>query len=332
MPDEISCPIWGSQAISDESSFGDYTCVDSARAGGKYWIDGRSMQVFTNWNSLPYSEERNRKKARLTSWLINQRRLGVTRPQIHVYEIEEVFRRPDMSVHARADQLLKYIQGKSAYIGSRLELPKNDEEPFGQELFAYTESTNSYELVFLLNFLVAQNWLNEISETFGYVEVEITVDGFSRLAEVDNEVSISSRAFVAMWFHESTNQAWEAGIKPGIEDSGYEAVRIDRQEHVNKIDDQIIAEINRSRFIVADFTQGSDGARGGVYYEAGYAHGLGLPVIFTCREDVFENIHFDTRQYNHIVWENVEDLRRSLSNRISAAIGDGPYSTKTSAS
>ncbi len=35
------------------------------------------------------------------------------------------------------------------------------------------------------------------------------------------------------------------------------------------------------RFMIADFT----GHRGGVYFEAGFAHGLGIPVIWTCRED-----------------------------------------------
>ena len=42
----------------------------------------------------------------------------------------------------------------------------------------------------------------------------------------------------------------------------------------NKIDDEIVAEIRRSKFIIADFSHGSDGARGGVYFEAGFAHGL----------------------------------------------------------
>ena len=101
-------------------------------------------------------------------------------------------------------------------------------------------------------------------------------------------------------------------------------MRIDRKEHVNKIDDEIIAEIRRSRFLVADFTQGEDGARGGVYYEAGFAHGLGLQVIFTCREDAVETLHFDTAHYNHIVWTTPEDLRKSLKKRILAVLGEGP--------
>ena len=324
MSDALTCPIWGTPTTSENYRTDGNINVDSPRAGGKYWMDVRSEQRFKNLTDEPDKNQTDRMKARLTTWLVEQRRLGIDRPRIYEYEIDEVFWRPDRSVHARADQLLKYIQNKSAYIGAQFRFTKNDKDPVGQELFAYTESTNQHELFYLINYLVAQNWLNELSETLGNLDVEITVDGYSRIAEIEGEVTIASRAFVAMWLHESMNQAWEAGIKPGIEDSGYEAVRIDRQEHINKIDDQIIAEINRSRFIVADFTQGTDGARGGVYYEAGYAHGLGKPVVFTCRRDVLDSVHFDTRQYNHIVWEKPEELRKNLTDRIAAVIGDGP--------
>ena len=117
------------------------------------------------------------------------------------------------------------------------------------------------------------------------------------------------------------DEAWEKGFEPGIRDAGYKPMRIDYKEHNNKIDDQIIAEIKRSRFLVADFTS----ERGGVYFEAGFAKGIKIPVIFTCRKDLSENIHFDTRQFNHILWEKPEELRERLKDRISATIGDGPY-------
>ena len=64
--------------------------------------------------------------------------------------------------------------------------------------------------------------------------------------------------------------------------------------------------------LVADFTQGETGPHGGVYYEAGFAHGLNIPMVFTCRKDTLKNIHFDTRQYPHIVWETLEELRDGL--------------------
>ena len=61
-----------------------------------------------------------------------------------------------------------------------------------------------------------------------------------------------------------------------------------------------------------------------MYYEAGFAHGLDLPVIFTCRDDAVETLHFDTNHYSHIVWSDPMDLREKLKNRILAVIGEGP--------
>ena len=144
------------------------------------------------------------------------------------------------------------------------------------------------------------------------------------MAELQETYVASSRAFVAMWFDDSMSEAWDHGIAPAVRDIGYEPLRIDRKEHVNKIDDEIVAEIRRARFVVADFTHGDSGARGGVYYEAGFAHGLNIPVIFTCRKDRLEEVHFDTRQYNHIVWETPDELRDQLAKRIAAVLGDGP--------
>lgn len=71
--------------------------------------------------------------------------------------------------------------------------------------------------------------------------------------------------------------------------------------------------------MVADFT----GHRGGVYFESGFAQGLGIPVIWTCRKDHMKDLHFDIRQYNCIDWETAEELRARLGYRIKALIGEG---------
>ncbi|MGP1283273.1 MAG: hypothetical protein ACTS1X_09890 [Parasphingopyxis sp.] len=137
-----------------------------------------------------------------------------------------------------------------------------------------------------------------------------------------------SQAFVAMWFDDSMSLAFDEGFKPAIENAGFDALRIDRKEHNNKIDDEIVGEIRRSRFVVADFTTRTEGegsgARGGVYFEAGFAMGLGLPVIWTCREDCIGFVHFDTRQYSHVVWQEPSDLAEKLRKRILAVVGEGP--------
>ena len=129
-----------------------------------------------------------------------------------------------------------------------------------------------------------------------------------------------SQAFVAMWFNTELAEAYREGIEPAVRAAGYEPLRIDQSNHANKIDDQIIAEIRRSAFVVADFT----GHRGGVYYEAGFAHGLAKQVIFTCRNDALADLHFDVRQYNTIVWRDVLQLRDELQNRLLAIFGAGP--------
>jgi hypothetical protein len=72
--------------------------------------------------------------------------------------------------------------------------------------------------------------------------------------------------------------------------------------------------------VVADFT----GHRGGVYYEAGYAAGRGLPIVWTCRRDDINNLHFDIRQYNCIDWTEPSELAKRLRVRIEAVLGDGP--------
>jgi nucleoside 2-deoxyribosyltransferase len=116
-------------------------------------------------------------------------------------------------------------------------------------------------------------------------------NGWLRLDELQSKEVRSSQAFVAMWFNVELNPAWDLGFRPGIARAGYFAFRIDQKEHANKICDEIIAEIRRSRFVVADYT----GHRGGVYYEAGFAAGRGLPVILTCRKSDMDKLHFDIR-------------------------------------
>ena len=129
-----------------------------------------------------------------------------------------------------------------------------------------------------------------------------------------------------MWFDEDMNDIYDKVIQPAIEEMGYKSMRIDKKEHNNKIDDEIIAEIKRSRFLIADFSYDKKkGIRGGVYYEAGFAHGLGIPVTFTCHKNDESELHFDTRQFNHIIWENAEGLKEKLKHRIGATLGDGPF-------
>lgn len=150
-----------------------------------------------------------------------------------------------------------------------------------------------------------------------FASISIEAEGWLKLDQLRGSGSGDrDQAFVAMWFAEEMNDYYDDGIFPAIDDLGIKCVRIDNQEHNNKICDEIIKEIKRSKLVVADFS----GNRGGVYFEAGFALGLGIPVIWTVRDDHLEKVHFDTRQYNHIVYKSAAELREKLTNRISATI------------
>lgn len=192
---------------------------------------------------------------------------------------------------------------------------------------AATASLSMEEVETLVKFAALQGLLDARG-----AELSLTFEGYAHLEAMRTSARNSLQAFVAMWFGAEVADAYDNGIAPAIADAGYRPMRIDQKEHNNKIDDEIIAEIRRSRFLIADFTCGTIGdgpsltaiPRGGVYYEAGFAQGLGIPVIGTCRADHINHVHFDTRQFNHITWSTPQELRERLRNRIGAVIGDGP--------
>jgi len=314
---ENSCPIWGTSAQAGRFDGRDGIAVDSPRAGGRYFISGTAAVIINN--------EDDAFKAKLTTWLIDQRGLGVACPEISTHTFEEIKVRPALSVIERGENLLRHIAGQLPSIGDVFKVPVSGVD---EMLLAVTESLKMSEVSYLLDMLEAEEFLEkgDHQTLSGPKEYAITPFGYAHLNEVATQAAKLEQAFVAMWFDPTMDEVYEKAISPALIEAGYSPMRIDKKDHNNKIDDEIVAEIKRSAFVISDFTHGDKGMRGGVYYEAGLAHGLGLPVIFTCREDLFGEIHFDTRQYNHLPWkaDQLDDFRTALVNRISATIGDGP--------
>ena len=316
----LPCPIWGAPYSATGSDRVDGTIlINSDRAGGEYVIDQSA------WGNLGNLEDVQ--KVRLTSMLVDQRMHGNVAPKVTPELIEDAKNKPPLPVHERAERLLRYLAKKTDKVGSSLPIG-NDGDPIFWGAMAWSESTDWSEVYFLTRYLLKEKgWINgDLGDHLSSLGTfNVSVEGYSHIADLASKRD-SAQCFVAMWFGEEVNDLYHQGIKPAIEAAGYKSIRIDEKPHANKIDDEIIAEIRRSRFLVADFTHGDDGARGGVYYEAGFAHGLNRPVIFSCRENMVDKLHFDTRQYNHILWknENLDGFRKDLTNRIEALIGEGP--------
>lgn len=249
------------------------------------------------------------KRAKLSGWVFEQNRAGAI-PMITTANIDNIFARPLPTVIERATSLLQEAQRGLQNLGDQF----NITEP---RFLAATFSSNRNDVEFLLNLLREQGLAATVSLD-GWCE--ILPNGYMRLDEARMQAHASAQGFVAMWFHEDLNNVYVDGFQVGIMRAGYNPIRIDRLEHVNKIDDEIIRQLKLSRFVVADFT----GHRGGVYFEAGFALGLNKPVFWTCKKSDMNELHFDIRQFNCIDWETSEDLADRLASRLEAVLGQGP--------
>lgn len=126
----------------------------------------------------------------------------------------------------------------------------------------------------------------------------------------------SNKVFIAMSFNMNGREEIQGAIVEACRETGFEAKTVDTVEHNNKITDEIIAMINESAFVIADFSENNNG----VYFEAGYTQGIGRPVIYCVHEDFLRELHFDTSQTNHIVYPDERLLKERLKNRIKATI------------
>lgn len=260
--------------------------------------DKGKLSAYVKWRAIRHMPEP----------LIVTSRRNVPDKRAHVVGVQDVLDWFPKTVAGRLDYVLLNLHAMSKFPGDAANLAGCAN--------AVCLAENDRAMIFTLKQLREAGLIEEWrTPDEGMV---LTVKGWNRVAEIERGAvrALSRRAFVAMWFDQSMQAAYDRGIKKAIDDCGFHPLRIDMEQFNDKICDQIIAEIRRRRFLVADCT----GHRNGVYYEAGFARGLGLPVIWTCRKNEMEGAHFDTRQFNHVVWEQPEELCEKLILRITATI------------
>lgn len=114
-----------------------------------------------------------------------------------------------------------------------------------------------------------------------------------------------STVFVASAFgHDQLDALFESEIKPACLQVGLQPFRIDMSEPDQTISARMVEGIVESKCLIADLTF----ARPSVYFEVGMAHGFGVPMLLTCREDHYRNnddslrVHFDLEQYKISYW------------------------------
>lgn len=142
------------------------------------------------------------------------------------------------------------------------------------------------------------------ADEYQLLKATLTIKGWDRVRELLLSARDSRKAFMAMKFGDTElDQVFANRFKPAVKATGFDLTRLDEAPRAGLIDDRLRLEIRTSRFLVADLSHANNGA----YWEAGFAEGLGRPVIYTCRSDVFADParrpHFDTNHHLTVIWD-----------------------------
>ena len=150
--------------------------------------------------------------------------------------------------------------------------------------------------------------------------ISLSLEGWTQY-EAERHGQLSGKdGFLALKFNEPHLDDFVKDVlKPSVKENfGCNLYDMRDVSQAGVIDNIMRVRIRDSRFVIADLTH----ANQGVYWESGFAEGLGKPVIYICEASEFENIHFDTNHCTTVKWskddpeafksEFVATLRRSL--------------------
>ncbi len=174
------------------------------------------------------------------------------------------------------------------------------------------------------------NWLLEQEKTAEFLErpdqngsllLRLRMAGWLRYEVLKQGHVESRKVLMAMKFGDAElDQVVKECFSPAVSRAGFELRPITDSQPAGLIDDQLRVALRTSRFVVADLTHGNNGA----YWEAGFAEGLGRPVVYTCREAEWKQraSHFDTNHLVTVIWDtaNLEKASAQLTATIRATL------------
>lgn len=99
---------------------------------------------------------------------------------------------------------------------------------------------------------------------------------------------------------------------------GLNAERVDENQANERITDRILESIQKAEFVIVDLTE----SRPNVFYEAGYAQGIGKLPVYIARTGT--KLEFDLKDYPVIFFDTYRKLKNDLETRLRALAEKSP--------
>ncbi len=320
------CPICGNKAPHAETDQNNYI-FDCVRCG---------EYVLIGLYDIHFKDLSDTQRAHLSGYIRDNQSL-TSRCLINREEFTDIINNVVQILPSiKANKILLTLSDISNIPGTEIEITKGSNNFFLLQGKSYI--INNDEWIYIIQDL--------LEKELGYIEfikyatagpltksyIKITPKGWNQLSKLRLPNQNSNTAFIAMWFNNIVKPVREI-IKQAIRNAGYEPKIVDEEPFNGDVVNQIITYINQARFVIADLTE----QRQGVYFEAGYAKGLNIPVIYSVRDDQIDpiketgkpdplRVHFDLNHQNLLSWnnDNLVDFQKRLTNQITATIGVGP--------
>ena len=238
---------------------------------------------------------------KVSSYIREQNDLFKNTPFIDNDKFNEIVHMKDKKIKEKFDLMITYII-------------KNDKVIYPEIIVkSWIKDEKEYRILF--NKAVSEGFIKMLngSNPLGVID-SITFEGLEYVENLEEPNKYLKNIFIAFNFIDDLIPIFNNQVKEAVEETGftYTIVNQATKPHDQKITDEIVAKIKSSKMIIADFTNSSTN----VYFEAGFAMGMKIPVIWTCK--VGHEFSFDTGQFPHITWKDADDLKEQLINRIDA--------------
>ena len=238
---------------------------------------------------------RDAKQRALASHLIRKLQ-GAKRPTLET-EFFELLSRHILPTPAEAeDNLLLWLAEKADGSPGK-QTPIVHKDPNIQGLIGVIDES---DVVWVVDALRTQG-LIICSNALGMTRSYLSPLGWRRIEELKRAHVSSTFAFFARQFHNpDLDKVFEECLRPAVAQTGYDLRPV--TQRAGLVDAIIEDEIRRCRFLIADLSDDNAGA----YWEAGFAEGLGKPVIYVCRaKDGMEEkkTHFDANHRHTVRWD-----------------------------